>query len=482
MRKQLIYSYFIVILIAILGTSIAFSTLGYNYLKEETYNRLAEEGSLLARELEHEDLSDLTYVEWFVKDTAKSIDARVSIIDDEGTVFADSESVVKTDHSQRKEVKEALAGKVGTDIRRSITTGEVFYYTAIKLENSGNSYVVRIAMLQKNFNNLLYGLVVFVLIVSAVCLALVTVLAYYFVRRITDPIYEIAEEADKIAGGDYKVQIQPKGTGHILLLSKSLSHMLDSLSKNQEILEQQNQELREYEEMQVQFVSNVTHELKTPMTSIRGFVDTLRGGAIHDEKVAMRFLEIIDLEVKRLSNLISDVLSLSRIEQKEEMEVHSCNVVKVAKEAEELLRMKMTAREEQNIHLVVEIEDEIPEYPCDEDHLKEILLNLVDNALKYTMEGTVELRVFEWDGTLYIQVKDTGIGIAKEHLPRLFDRFYRVDKGRSRKQGGTGLGLSIVKHIVDLYGGTIEVESNLGYGTTFRIAFIYEKYTKRLTD
>jgi signal transduction histidine kinase len=482
MRKQLIYSYFIVILIAILGTSIAFSTLGYNYLKEETYSRLAEEGRLLARELEHEDLSDLTYVDWFVKDTAKSIGARVSIINDEGTVFADSESVVKTDHSQRKEVKEALAGKVGTDIRRSITTGEVFYYTAIKLENSGNSYVVRIAMLQKNFNNLLYGLVVFVLIVSAVCLALVTVLAYYFVRRITDPIYEIAEKADKIAGGDYKVQIQPKGSGHILLLSKSLSHMLDSLSKNQEILTQQNQELREYEEMQAQFVSNVTHELKTPMTSIRGFVDTLRGGAIHDEKVAMRFLEIIDLEVKRLSNLISDILFLSRIEQKEEMEVHSCNVVKVAKEAEELIRMKMTAREEQNIHLVVEIEDEIPEYPCDEDHLKEILLNLVDNALKYTIEGTVQLRIFEWDGALYIQVKDTGIGIAKEHLPRLFDRFYRVDKGRSRKQGGTGLGLSIVKHIVDLYGGTIEVESNLGYGTTFRIAFLYKKCTKRLTD
>jgi two-component system phosphate regulon sensor histidine kinase PhoR len=103
------------------------------------------------------------------------------------------------------------------------------------------------------------------------------------------------------------------------------------------------------------------------------------------------------------------------------------------------------------VRLIVDIEEDIPYYPCDSDHLKEVLLNLVDNALNYTMEGTVELHIFQWNKMLYIQVKDTGIGIAKEHLPRLFDRFYRVDKGRSRKQGGTGLGLSSVKHIVDLY-------------------------------
>jgi two-component system phosphate regulon sensor histidine kinase PhoR len=474
MRKQLNYSYFFVIMIAILGTSVAFCSLGYNYLKEENYNRFAEEAMLIAGELEEKDMTDTAFLEEFVKDTSRKIDARISIINDQGTVFADSESMTKEDHSYRKEVREALKGNVGKDMRKSSTTGISFYYTAVKMENNGTDYVIRIAMPQKNFNQLMYRLVCSIVMVSVFCLIVATMLVYLFIRKITNPVYEIAEKAEQIAGGDYNVHIRPTGSGHILLLSKSLNHMVESLRSNQKILEQQNKDLKEYEKMQAQFVSNVTHELKTPLTSIRGFVDTLREGAVNDEKVAMRFLEIIDIEAKRLSKLIDDVLSLSKIEQKNE-EIGECDVVETAKEAEEILRMKMKQKNLQEVRLIVDIEEDIPYYPCDSDHLKEVLLNLVDNALNYTMEGTVELHIFQWNKMLYIQVKDTGIGIAKEHLPRLFDRFYRVDKGRSRKQGGTGLGLSIVKHIVDLYNGTIEVESTVGYGTTFRICFPYTK-------
>lgn len=484
MRKQLSYSYLAVMILAILGTSIAFCSLGYSYLKEENYNRFGEEVTLLAAELNHADMTDTLFLKQFAKDTAKRIDARVSIIDAEGYIIADSEQInTKENHKHRKEIREAIQGKIGKDLRGSTTTGISYYYTAKKMDNNGQTYVIRIAMPQNNINQLMYRLTVWILVVAVVCLILATIFVYVMVRKITEPVYEIAEKAELIAGGNYEIQISPMGSGHIYRLSESLNHMLVSLRENQRILEKQNQELKEYEMMQAQFVSNVTHELKTPLTSIRGFVDTLKEGAINDEKVAMRFLDIIAIETERLSRLISDVLSLSEIEQKKEESEVFCDVTEVTEEVAEIIRMKMKKRKKAykksgkkapEVRFFTEVGNAIPQYRCDEAHLKEMLLNLVDNAVKYTPNGSIILRVFEWDHVLHIQVKDTGIGIAQEHLPKLFERFYRVDKGRSRKQGGTGLGLSIVKHIVDLYGGTIKVESTVGYGTTFRIYLPYK--------
>lgn len=485
MRRQLGYTYLAVMVLAILGTSIAFCSLGYSYLKEENYNRFGEEVALLASELENQDMTDQAFLNQFTKKTSNIIDARVSIIDEAGYIIADSEQInTKESHKHRKEIREAMQGKIGKDLRGSATTGISYYYTAEKMENHGMEYVIRIAMPQKNINQLMYRLTVWILVVAVICLLLATTFVYLMVRRITEPVYEIAEKAELIASGNYDIQISPMGSGHIYRLSESLNHMLESLRENQRVLEKQNKELKEYEIMQSQFVSNVTHELKTPLTSIRGFVDTLKEGAINDEKVAMRFLDIIGIETDRLTRLINDVLSLSEIEQKQDGEAVSCNVMEVAGEVEEMIRMKMKKRKKAlkkegkkapDVRFMVEIGNEIPQYPCDEAHLKEMLLNLVDNAVKYTLQGSIILRVFEWNHVLHIQVKDTGIGIAQEHLPRLFERFYRVDKGRSRKQGGTGLGLSIVKHIVDLYGGTIKVESTVGYGTTFRIYLPYEQ-------
>lgn len=489
MRKQLCYSYLAVIILAILGTSVAFCSLGYSYLKEENYNRFTEEVRLLAGELKEKDMEEQENLDRFVEGASERIDARISIINGQGYVIADSESKTTENHKHRKEVREAMRGKIGKDVRGSATTGISYYYTALKTTINGVDYIVRIAMPQKNVNQLIYNLAVSIVTISVICLAIAMLLAYYFVRKITEPVYDISEKAELIAGGDYKIHIRPTGTGHIYRLSRALDHMVESLRENQKTLEKQNQELRELEELRARFVSNVTHELKTPLTSIRGFVDTLKEGAIHDPNVSMRFLDIIDIEAERLSRLISDVLSLSEIEQRKGGEIVYCNVAQVVGDVDEILQMKMKKKKKElkksgkkgsDVKLFVDLGKDIPDYPCDESHMKEVLINLVDNALKYTLEGSVTLRVFEWNHILHIQVKDTGIGIAKEHLPRLFERFYRVDKGRSRKQGGTGLGLSIVKQIVDLYGGTIKVDSNLGYGTTFRIYFPYDQEKKSL--
>ncbi|MFA9465251.1 MAG: ATP-binding protein [Velocimicrobium sp.] len=228
-------------------------------------------------------------------------------------------------------------------------------------------------------------------------------------------------------------------------------------------------QMKRLENMRSDFVSNVTHELKTPLTSIRGFVDTLKNGAIEDQYVAMRFLDIIDIEAERLSSLIQDILLLSEIESKQDFDVESCNVNRVINEVKALLEPEFSGK----VSLEMDVEPYIRPYYCNPGRLKELLINLLDNGFKYTEKGSVKLICKEVNNNLYIRVEDTGIGMQREHLSRIFERFYRVDKSRSRKQGGTGLGLSIVKHIVELYDGKIKVDSEEGKGTRFEIFLPY---------
>lgn len=225
------------------------------------------------------------------------------------------------------------------------------------------------------------------------------------------------------------------------------------------------------ENIRKDFVSNVTHELKTPLTSIKGFVDTLRHGAIEDKKVATRFLDIIDIEVERLTTLINDTLELSDIENHQV--VIKTEEVDMDDLMDEVMPLLLDKADKADLELSYSVQYELPTIISNEHRLKQLVINLVDNAIKYTEEGSIDVKVFEDQGQLVLQVKDTGIGISAHEQERIFERFYRVDKSRSRKIGGTGLGLSIVKHIVELYEGIIEVESAHHQGTTFRVKLPY---------
>ncbi len=225
--------------------------------------------------------------------------------------------------------------------------------------------------------------------------------------------------------------------------------------------------MTELESMRTDFVSNVSHELKTPLTSIRGFIETLKEGGIEDKKVAYQFLDIIDIEARRLQNLINDILKLSKIEtMKSEQERTAFQIKDVAEEVAVLLQ---DAANEKN--LTISIDDQLgrPVY-ANRDRIKQILINLTGNAVEYNRPGgKVDIQLRAEGENAVIAVSDTGIGIAAKHLPRLFERFYRVDTARSRTGGSTGLGLSIVKHIAALYGGSASVESEEGIGSTFTV-------------
>ncbi len=226
--------------------------------------------------------------------------------------------------------------------------------------------------------------------------------------------------------------------------------------------------MNKLENMRRDFVANVSHELKTPVTSIKGFTETLLEGEV-DPRDADRFLKIIARQAERMNAMIEDLLLLSRLDQDEgigELELSERNIQKVAVGAVESVRSMAF---EKNISLNLECPEEV--YASVKgDLLEQALRNLIDNAIKYSESGSsVEIMVSQAEGEVRIDVTDHGCGIGREHLSRIFERFYRVDKARSRKLGGTGLGLAIVKHIIRIHGGEVKVESEPGRGSVFSV-------------
>jgi two-component system phosphate regulon sensor histidine kinase PhoR len=228
-------------------------------------------------------------------------------------------------------------------------------------------------------------------------------------------------------------------------------------------------ELHKLQMVRTDFVANVSHELKTPVTSIKGFIETLLDGAKNRPEDLQRFLEIISRQTERLNSIIDDLLTLSRVEQQTEKAQISFEDVSLRGILLESVELCHHRAEQKQISLEVDCQEGLRAY-INPSLLEQALVNLIDNAVKYSDPGNpVSVRAFGANREICIEIKDCGCGIAKEHQPRLFERFYRVDKARSRKLGGTGLGLAIVKHIVQAHKGQISIDSVLGTGSTFTL-------------
>ncbi len=243
----------------------------------------------------------------------------------------------------------------------------------------------------------------------------------------------------------FRVRAAPAGEGRVLLGFTDIT------------------QARLTERMRVDFVANASHELRTPLATLTGFIETLQGPAAEDEKARERFLDIMGREAGRMSRLIDDLLSLSRIELDKYVRPQlACALPPLFADVARTLAMRLAADERQ---LIVEPSD-LPEVIADRDQILQVLHNLVSNALKYGRSGTrILVRAARIDGQVRVTVSDEGEGIAAVHLPRLTERFYRVDTSRSRVLGGTGLGLAIAKHIVERHRGELVIASKQGEGT-----------------
>ncbi len=351
--------------------------------------------------------------------TKAAPEKRLTIIAPDGTVMGDTDAEPQENHTTRPEVVQAKKDGVGEDVRRSATTGINTLYVA-RVFTDG--YIGRASMSLSSVNALVAQTAVGLIVAAVLSL----VLAFVLARRLATSTAKPVEEAE--------------------VAVRQVDETLQSARS--------------------EFTANVTHELKTPLTSIKGFTDMLSSGMVSKPEDQKRFLTMISVEVDRLSTLVDDILTVSELETVAGATgMERAPLMSITREVETILQPQA---EKAGVKLNVtggEVEACIAP-----DRFKEVAINLMENAIKYNRKGgRVTVTVEPVGNQAYFVVADTGIGIPEESQSRVFERFYRVDKGRSRVAGGTGLGLAIVKHIVALYEGNIKLASVVGSGTTVSV-------------
>jgi two-component system phosphate regulon sensor histidine kinase PhoR len=525
---------------------------------------------------------DRAAAEAFVAGASRPTGARVTLIATDGRVVAESERAAGElsaldNHGDRPEVKAALAGTLGRELRQSGTIGAPLLYVAVPVRAEGRVVgALRLALPLSAVTTAYATLREVMLAGGGVALLVAFAIGLFVAGRVTRPVVEMQSIARQMSQGNFLVRAPTRSIDEIGMLGRSLNVLAARLREKIEDAEQEQAkvtaildgmvegviavdghecivlmneraraifnlgatrterkpflevirnadlhevfrasrnaragtlvrrevrlttpvervlqvhgvplllagaetgvvivlhditELRRLEQVRTEFVANVSHELRTPLTAIHGYVETLLGGALEEPDHARKFLEIVHRQTERLGRLINDLTDLSNIE-----------LGKVA------LRLEPTALQDVIDSVIAVIEPrarqggvalagktpaDLPLVKADHDRLAQILINLVDNAVKYTPRGgAVTVSVTQAArGTVEVSVEDTGVGIPASDLPRITERFYRVDKARSRELGGTGLGLAIVKHLVAAHGGELHIESELGQGTTVR--------------
>jgi two-component system phosphate regulon sensor histidine kinase PhoR len=400
---------------------------------------------------------------------------RLTVVARDGRVLADSEAdpLHMENHRDRPELKAALQGRVGSAMRHSATLGVDFLYVALPVPpgpSTDGPAALRLAVPLLTVYSQVGVIRLRILQSALIAFIPALLLAAFIARRLATRLGSIIEQAGELAAANYGARL-PEGRGELGILSRKLNETGEKLERTVLQLQTEHSELERLERVRKDFVVNVSHELRTPLASIQGYTETLLDGAIHDPANNVRFLGIIRHNAERLTRLTADLLTLSRLELRtQEMRVASFRVNDLLADVVDTIRPIADKKKIVLSHTPGPAESEVF---CDPEAFYQIVSNLLDNAVKYTPEGgsiTAGSRpVRRADGSEWIEffVRDTGIGIPEEEQLRLFERFYRVDKARSREMGGTGLGLAIVKHLVKAHSGEIRVESQSGAGSTF---------------
>ena len=549
------------------------------------FEKIVNEGTLVKAQLESMDDDDIQMLDSIVTGYASALITRITVIDENGVVLADSKETASAmeNHRTRPEVSAALSGEKGRSVRFSSTLKKDLMYASLPVYDlNGRNIVVRTAYPLMSFTETIILFTQRILWVVTVVLLLLAAVSLYLSKRLSAPLIQLKNKAKKFANGDFSHQIEEYSQYETNQLSETMDFMAGELEEKIKKLELRNTEqaailksmiegviavdlddrviminesacrilgadpqkargkliqeatrntkiqefvtslikndlvIFEKKEMQLnfegrdifihiqgsslqdafgktigavivmhditdikklenirrEFVANVSHELRTPLTSIKGFVETL----IDEEQSGedrKKFLQIIQKHVDRLNSIIEDLLTLATLEKEEkeeEFETTEADPLAIINNVKELCSAKAALK---NIRVLSEIKM-TGAVRCSQPLIEQALLNLVDNAIKYSPDGSeVMISCFKNGESVDFSVTDKGPGINPVHFDKIFERFYRIDKSRSRKEGGTGLGLSIVKHIMNLHKGKATVESETGKGSTFTIKFPY---------
>ena len=371
-------------------------------------------------------------------------DLRITMIKKDGKVFYDSFADVKKmeNHANRQEVRQALKHGNGKAIRTSDTMDKSTFYYAVRLDD-GN--ILRVAKESRSIWSVFIKVTPAILILILVIFAISKMLSDVLTKSLLLPIEEMSENLDHLDD---------------ITTYKELMPFINTI-------QEQHKNILMNAKMRQEFTANVSHELKTPLTAISGYSELIQNGMTNEEET-IRFAGEIHKSAKRLLTLINDTIRLSQLDTSEQKVIYEA--IDLYKIAEDCVNMLKFSAESHGITISIHGTNAYLE--GNKEMLEEVVYNLCDNAIRYNNEGgKVDVTVKPVKGKIYLCVEDNGIGISKEHQERIFERFYRVDKSRSKSTGGTGLGLAIVKHIIQQHGAHMELTSEKGKGTKIEIEF-----------
>ena len=334
---------------------------------------------------------------------------------------------------------------------------------ALPIEGGTTGYIVYIIDNQATMQNLNNQLLQIILEAMGVGLVISALLSLLLAKTMIAPIQDLTRAAEKVAGGDFTDKVDNESKDEIGVLTRTFNDMAVQLEDT--LLD-----LKKSEQMRREFVANVSHELRTPITSVKSYAETLEGEPDMPEDTRQRFLGVILNESDRMTKIVQDLLTLSRFDAGSiEFSFEYFSFEKSVRDVYNAMAMEAQAH---GHNFVLELEPNMPRIRGDRQRVEQVLINMVSNAVKYTKDGgQISVSAGTKKGEVWCTVRDNGIGIPSEDTGKVFDRFYRVDKARSRESGGTGLGLSIVKHGAAFHNAKVSLQSTEGEGTTVRLVF-----------
>ena len=443
MKKKLYHRMTFISVIVIMATMSITIAIFYNLYKEQVMEGLRTHAHILN--------TTETVLEYVEKDYDPKIDnLRITVVNQDGTVQYDSNVNIgkMENHGTRPEIQDAIKNGSGESIRKSDTLDKNTYYYAQKLNNG---QILRVAKEAGNvwqfISKIAPAIIAELILAIALCMFIAKILAL----RIIQPIEQMAQHIDDQGEGfeDTYDEIKP---------------FLDKIYS-------QHNDLKKSAQMRQEFTANVSHELKTPLASISGYAELIETGMAKEEDI-QRFAGEIHKNAQRLLALINDIIELSSLDVMEhKMETQMVALDDVAIQCVDTLQLNA---EKHNINIRTDIVEK-SYVSANPEMIQEVVYNLCDNAIRYNKPGgNVWVSVVKEKDKIVLSVRDDGIGIPKEDQERVFERFYRVDKARSKKTGGTGLGLAIVKHIAEQHNAQIVLDSELGKGTTISVIFVHK--------
>lgn len=439
MKKRIYLHFLLIAAIAILTTLTFSMVVSYEMIRDQVHEEIQAYAYLL------KDVFTEENPDWGKLTNIKTEDElRITVIQNDGSVIYDNyaDTSQMDNHSGREEIQQALANGEGFSVRNSDTLSENLFYYAIKLENGS---IVRVSKQASNAWGIFLRMIPIMLVSVTVLFIVCVVLAQFITGHLIAPIEKLADHMDDMESVEVYQELQP----FVETIQKQHKDILKSANMRQE------------------FTANVSHELKTPLTSISGYAELMENNLVDEENIS-KFAKAIHQNADRLLTLINDIIRLSELDAiQQEPEFEDTDLFESAKNCVEMLQLNAD-----NHNVKINIDGDTQIIRANRQMIDELIYNLCDNAIRYNKPGgVVDVLVYRSRKGIVLSVKDNGIGIPKEHQERIFERFYRVDKSRSKATGGTGLGLAIVKHIAQIHNASLEVASEIDKGTQIQVIF-----------